>query len=260
MTCPWCDGVCQETDLAPLLHPDLAWLWNQLADCADRRGDPELTSGSVGLKMPSAPEERSAAVGLLGGRPLSAGQVRRVDLVRLGDVLARRHPRLTPGVAAAHGARRRLAQRARSRAEQIDATAGLRRSLTAAISGLPEHLPGEMDPDAVWTRLHRAGWISRLIADDDREKRITLAAGVLARLPRPPARVDRRVLIPGDPHALDEGTVLAGLVLAVAGVAGAAAGPGRPGACSASIATICSADSSCSASGHCHGRCPATPC
>ena len=83
MICAWCDGSCSDADLAPLLHPDLQWMWDQLGQAADRRADIDLTSGVVTLRVPQSPEERAMTVGLLGGQTLRPGQARRVDLAAL---------------------------------------------------------------------------------------------------------------------------------------------------------------------------------
>lgn len=114
-TCRWCSGGCAGADLEALLAADLRWLWDRVAAEADRRGDAELVSGRLRVSAPAAAEERSAAVGLLGGR-LLAGQRRTVDLDALTSRLQARSPQLTPGVVAAHATGSRAAPRNELRA------------------------------------------------------------------------------------------------------------------------------------------------
>jgi hypothetical protein len=60
------------------------------------------------------------------------------------------------------------------------------------------------------------GWITRLLNTSEPDALLALALQVVARLPPPGQRIDRRVLVPGNPHALDAGTLPA-LVLALTG-------------------------------------------
>lgn len=213
MSCNICTGVCEKADLAPLLVPELAWLWEQVARTADRRGDEAMTAGTLPVTIPAGPAQRSAARGLLPSKALGAKKPT-IKLEALTEVLAERHPELTPGAVAAHAVGHRLAARTRLKAEQDAAAIAVAARLRQGISELPPHL--SLDADEVLRRLSRAGWITRL-----RESQTLIAAAlqVLSRLPEPGQRVDRRTLVPGDPHALDEGT-LPSLILAIAGVSG----------------------------------------
>src|SRR5580704_4201301 len=95
--CPLCDGECQDANMLPLLGDDLTWLWEQVAAIADRRGDPVMADGTVTVKAPAAPERRAAVLGLVPGRPLIAGQSRRIVLGELSAAVRRRGSLLTPG-------------------------------------------------------------------------------------------------------------------------------------------------------------------
>ncbi|MBI4944345.1 MAG: DUF2399 domain-containing protein [Actinobacteria bacterium] len=218
--CPWCSGVCQDADLHPLLSPDLIWLWLSVAEAADRRGDPELASGRLALTAPTDPVERAAAVGLLGGSPMRAGSRRTVELADLTARLVVRGPSLTPGAVAAHALRRPLATRATARRDRDALLQSLEHAVTTHLARLPEHVAEKVDVACAWDRLRSTGWSARLAGQPAPFTLLTHAAEVLSCLPEPPRRADRRTLVPTDPHALDDGAPLAGLVLALAGLAG----------------------------------------
>jgi uncharacterized protein (TIGR02679 family) len=59
-----------------------------------------------------------------------------------------------------------------------------------------------------------------MLNDPDPGQLAVDACSVLSRLPQPGERIDRRTLVPGHPHALDDGRTLAGLVQALTGVNG----------------------------------------
>lgn len=217
--CGLCDGSCADADLTLLLHSDLAWLWARVADVADRRGDPELTGGSLTVSVPAPVEQRHAAAGLLGGHALRAGQSRRVELTSLTTKIRVRGATLTPGAVAAHASGRRLATKAQARTTREDLTEQLRRRLDGQLASLPSHVQQWVAPDLAWPRLHQSGWIARVLKDPEPIGVLDRALDVLAALPEPGTRIDRRTLVPGNPHALDDGT-LPGLVLALAGVNG----------------------------------------
>lgn len=100
----------------PLLTAEHRWLWDALAAAGDRRGDPDLTTRRLVVTAPARSVERAAAVGLLGGTHLSAGQRRSVDLAALTDrLLCPRRTPLRPGVVVAQALRRRLATRVAAR-------------------------------------------------------------------------------------------------------------------------------------------------
>ncbi|MFN0282986.1 MAG: DUF2399 domain-containing protein [Kineosporiaceae bacterium] len=218
--CPYCSGVCHDADLAPLLTPDLAWLWESVAAAADRRGDRDLVTGRLALTGPADPAARTAAVGLLGGSPMRAGSCRTVELADLTTRLTVRGPRLTPGAVAAHALRRPLAARAAARRDRDALLQSLEQAVGAHLARLPGHVAERVDIAHAWDRLRSTGWSARLAGQPDPFALLTHAADVLAALPQPAQRADRRTLVPTDPHALDDGTPLAGLVLALAGVAG----------------------------------------
>jgi len=221
--CPLCGGACAGADLGPMIHPRLAWLWEQLGDAADRRGDAELARGTLSIRAPELAEERAAAGGLLGEHVLKALQSRSVDLDQLTQKLRVRGPLLTPGAVAAHALRRPLATRARSGAERQAREQRLETLLAEAALALPDGAPVQLAPDRVWRALRRTGRIARLLSTQEPERLLRTALSVLAALPPPGARADRRRLASettGDPHALDEGTALGSLVLALLVAAG----------------------------------------
>lgn len=220
MSCALCEGACDGADLAPLLSPELAWLWKALAAVADRRGDESLTSGpAVTVTVPAEPVQRAAAAGLIDGRPLEPGQSRRVSLERLTAALATRGPRLTPGAVAAHACNRRLAANARRRTQQAVAADRIRAQLESKAADLPAHVRDLVGPETVFTRLRTLGWVTRLLNAPDPAELLSQALHVAARLPPPGRRIDRRLLVSGNPHALDTGALPA-LVLALTGSSG----------------------------------------
>lgn len=254
--CPYCAGECADADLAPLLTEQLQWLWLAVGKAADRRADTALTAGKLTVTAPAQPQARSAAVGLLGGSMLRAGQRRIVDLAALTTRLRPRGTALTPGAVAAHALRRRLAAEAAARRTRDDLLHALHNDLDSSLQQLPEHIRERVDIPDAWSRLRTAGWLARLAAHPDPYQLIAQATTVLAALPTPGKRSDRRLLMPTDPHALDDGTPLAGLVLALAN----AAGPKdvTPGTHSGSTTTTSPADCSRSASTQPDGPCPPT--
>lgn len=218
--CPYCAGECAYADLAPLLTEHLQWLWLAVGKTADRRGDTALTTGKLTVTAPKQPQARSAAIGLLGGSVLRAGQKRTVDLAALTTRLRTRGNALTPGAVAAHALGRRLAVKAAAKRTRDELLHALHDDLDSRLKQLPEHVHKRIDIPEVWSRLRTAGWLARLAAHPDPHQLIAQAATVLAALPAPGQRSDRRLLVPSDPHALDDGTPLAGLVLALANTAG----------------------------------------
>lgn len=226
MSCPLCDEACNGADLGPLLVPELAWLWQALAAAADRRGDASLTSGpAVTVTVPTDPAQRAAAVGLIDGRTLEPGQSRRVGLERLTAAVTVRGPRLTPGAVASHACARRLAVKARRRAQQTAESSRIRAQLEASAADLPHHVRELVGSETVFDRLRTQGWITRLLNAPEGAALLGQALQILNRLPPPGQRVDRRLLVPGDPHALDAGALPA-LVLALTGSTGS---PARAG-------------------------------
>lgn len=238
--CPLCDGECRDANLLPLLGDDLLWLWEQVAAIADRRGDPTLADGTITVKAPIAPEQRAAALGLVPGRPLIAGQSRRVNLTDLSAAVRRHGPVLTPGTVAAHAVGRQLATRARRRNnrhqfEQRLATLGdswAASSRSPVATGWKSALPA----------LHRAGWVAKLYAADDPDSLLRQAFAVLDALPETGTRIDRRVLasnIAHNPHALDDGEPLTALVLALLSASGITSFAQRSRAAWAAVGVDC---------------------
>lgn len=217
--CPLCDGRCADAELPPLLTPTLSWLWAQVAAAADRRGDPDLVTGTLKVTAPHPAADRAAAAGLLGGQPLRAGQQRTVALEHLSSKVRVRGPHLTPAAVAAHAAGRPLAVKARDKAHREVVVDLLRTQLDEAQQQLPEHVQTRL-PENVWAHLQQNGWVSRLVKEADPAALLADACAVLAALPAPTRRLDRRVLVPGRPHALDDNTPLAGLVFALTRVTG----------------------------------------
>lgn len=215
-SCPWCDGSCAGADLEPLLSPTLAWLWTQLAAKGNRRDDARLSVGQVQVRAPQSVAERAAAVGLVGGRTLRAGQQITLDLSDLTERVRVRGDQLTPGTVAAHATERRLATRSATAAARADAERALGQQLDQSMAGLPRHVLDRVRPESVWARLTAARWVTRLLGRADAAELVDQACGVLAQLPAGDHRIDRRTLVPGDPHALDDGHPLASLVLYLA--------------------------------------------
>ncbi len=238
--CPLCNGACQDASLPPLIGDDLLWLWQQVAAIADRRGDPAMAEGTVTVKAPTEPGQRAAVLGLVPGRPLMAGQSRRISLTQLSAAVRRHGPALTPGTVAAHALGRQLAVRARRlddrrRFEQHLATLG---GAWAASS----HSPVAAMWDSALAGLHRAGWVAKLHAANDAGEQLARALAVLDALPVTGTRLDRRVLasdITRNPHALDDGEPLAALVLALLSAAGITAFTQRPRAAWAAVGVDC---------------------
>lgn len=205
MACDLCGGVCAPGGFSDLLGPDLAWLWEQLAAVADRRGDPVLSAGTVVLKAPHGVAERTAALAVVG--PLRPGQRRQVDLAGLAELLSP----VPPGAVAAHAVGRRLAVRAAEQARRAADTAAARDRLAAALPTLGESGLEE---------LRANGWMTRLAADAGL---VDAVVAVVDRLSSRDGGWDRRVLAAealGDPHALDRGGRLPAAVLAVLGACG----------------------------------------
>ncbi len=215
-SCRLCGGACGGADLDPLLVPSLLWLWEQVAAAGDRRGDATMTLGTVTLRIPVPAQERAVAAGLVPGKPLAAGQTRRLPLEHLTAAVRMRGADLTPGAVAAHAVGRPLAVRA----AQQEAHRSERASLEQVFGQLRSQLPATAPDVLTWEAFARSGWLARLQNGPTPEAALRSAFDVLARLPEPGREVDRRTLVPGDPHALDAGSPLAGLVLALAGLAG----------------------------------------
>lgn len=223
-SCAVCGGACAGVDLPPLMNPALRWVWEQLAATADRRGDPDLATGAATVTAPAGPAERAAAMGLLGTRPLAPGQKRRVDLAVLTERLHARGRHLTPGAAAAHALGRPLAQKARARAERAAARNAVETTLRDILSqGRKAAKRALPDANVALAYLRRSGWTARLLTVEDPAHLVRTAVAVIGHLPPPGSRLDRRQLASDyayNPHALDEGTSLAGLVLALTTAAG----------------------------------------
>jgi uncharacterized protein (TIGR02679 family) len=213
--CRFCTGACAGADLSTLLVPELQWLWQGVAAAADRRGDPAMTSGPrVQVTAPADPASRSAAIGLLTGRSPAAGQQKKLDLGTLHSLVARHGPNLTPGAVAAHAVRRRLAVRAIERRDRADGVESLRAAVNASCRS--DRLL-ENRGEQLFEHLRRSGWVAKLVPRPEATalaQRAVAVTGAVLRIADGDRR-DRRLLVPEDPHALDEGTPLAGLALAL---------------------------------------------
>ncbi|MFI2636608.1 DUF2399 domain-containing protein [Streptomyces collinus] len=220
------DRACHGADLSLLLAPNLVWLWEQIGQRADQRGDAAMTSGTTTIIAPSSAAERAGALGLLGTRVLRPGQHRRLDLQALTQHLRRHGPALTPAGVAAHALGRPVGQRTADRARQAARLKSLRQLRSRLSQALPERAPVR-PADEGWEELYRSGRVARITRHPAPEKLLRACAAVLGNLPAS-GRIDRRVLAhaaAGDPHGLDSGTDLAGLVLAAATASGLV-GPG----------------------------------
>jgi uncharacterized protein (TIGR02679 family) len=240
-SCPLCDGACAGANLGPLLDPTLGWLWEQIGRTADRRGDAALASGKLSVRAPDAAEQRAAATGLLGGRALKDGQTRTIDLGQLVQKLRVRGTALTPGAVAAHALGRRLAVRAAQAAQRLHREHELRAVFVDLARAVPPEAFGDVDADEIWAALRRSGWLGRLVSAGA-EHPLRAAAAVIAALPTGAARCDRRRLAAdatGDPHALDHGAPLAGLVLGLLAAAGRVGSRQRPREAWASVGVDC---------------------
>jgi uncharacterized protein (TIGR02679 family) len=98
------------------------------------------------------------------------------------------------------------------------------------------------DSSQVWEAVRKSGWLARVIAASNPEGLLRAALGVIAALPHAGQRIDRRRLaaeVTGDPHALDHGSSLAGLVAGILSAAGKIDSRLRPGAAWASVGVDC---------------------
>lgn len=227
-------------DSSGLLADSVRWFWLELARAADRKGDPDLLSGTVVVQLPDSPAERNAVAGLLQGRGQNLpGSRRKVRLEELAAVVSRHCPGMTPGAVATQVlgrpvAERKLAQRA------------LEERQMALANGFAAHIHGSAgahgmlgDPRHVWNRLRQSGQAARMLSASEQfpggvDGLLGMLVHILVQLPiagrastgQPNDHIlvplnrtlDRRLLAStstGDPHALDEGTVLGGLVLSI---------------------------------------------
>jgi len=202
-------------DLHAWTDRDLAWLWQALADAADRRGDPTLADGKIKIVLSTDPAERAAASGLIPpGRP---GSKVTVDLGELSTVVGHRAPGVTLGEVVATLTGRTLATKALEKAAKADHRAKVEDTIRTACEqagiGDLDLLTTGRGRHAVTRFLNAAGDT----AIETARNAVSIAATIL-RLPDG-ERVDRRFLVPGNPHALDEGP-LPNLVLAMLTSAG----------------------------------------
>lgn len=212
--CPLCDGRCDGADFKALLTPELAWLWAAVAKAGDRRGDPHLVEGApITVTAPADPASRAAVSGLY-SRPIWAGQGLRVPLDKLNTMVRARGHRLTPGSVAAHATGRPLALKAAQRTVKRAQQDSIMGTFVAACDRNPR-LAGM--GEALFEQLRQGGWPARILKGTDPEGLARTAVGVVGQILGIPdgERFDRRLLVPGDPHALDDGKPLAGLVLAM---------------------------------------------
>lgn len=222
-SCQWCEGRYADADLSGLLDTRIHWLWEQLAAHADRRGDRDLTSGRVTVVLPIEATYRATVIGLLDVRTPQPGQKVRVDLDALTQKLRTRHQALTPGAVAAHAVGRMLATKAEARAIKESNADRLHRHALAVFAAIPATAAIRPQLAEIWPDLRRSRWPARIAGAFDPEALLNNAAAVIAELPSPGQRRDRRRIadaITGSPHALDAGT-LPSFILAVLTAAGA---------------------------------------
>lgn len=232
--CSLCGGACAGAELRPLMDEQLTWLWEQIGRAADRRGDAALAEGTLSIRAPKQAEARAAVGGLLGRGILRPEQKRTIDLAELTARLRARGSQLTPGAVAAHALGRRLALRADAAARRLSHEKELEHAF-APLQTMSFEL------DRVVAGLRRTGWIARLQSNEAPIKLVRLAVGVISALPGA-VRTDRRRLaaqVTGDPHALDHGCELAGLVLAVFVAAGKVKPRQRPRAAWSEVGVDC---------------------
>ena len=212
--CELCDGVCRGADLDPLLEPELGWLWRAVGAAADRRGDRDMTEGpALTIVLPDSAAERSAVPGLTGGR--RAGQRVKVDLHRLTLLVHARGESLTPGAVAAHALGRVLAENTTAATARRARREAIRAALVATCNEAPD-LSGQ--GDHFYEALRQTGWVARHDGEVEPAMQLIIAAATVTRTViglRDGDRRDRRLLVPGSPHALDEGTALAGTTLSL---------------------------------------------
>lgn len=168
------------------------------------------------MRAPADAEQRAAAAGLVGGRILLQGQRRTIDLTQLTQKLRVRGPSLTPGAVAAHALSRPLALRAAVQAQHRLQVNRLKSMFIELAQSAPSDTLAQ--PESIWTALQRSGWITRLTSATAPDRLLSAAVAVLRELPPYGGSMDRRQLasrITGNPHALDHGTLLAGLALAM---------------------------------------------
>ncbi|MFE0457793.1 DUF2399 domain-containing protein [Kitasatospora sp. NPDC058965] len=226
--CTVCPGACEGARLEQLTAPELAWLWEKVADRADRDGDCDLTTGRLTVDVPTDPLKASAAGLLLSKRPAIGGTSCRCDLAHLTAMLRTHGPRLTPAAVAAHALGRRLGVETMARRATRRRTQDITEQLTDLLDRLPPTARVRPDPKQAVEILRAKRWVHRLAHDPEGPDLAVLAVETLAALPAAGRRIDRRLLaqqLTGTPKALDRGSILAGLVLALA----TADSPGDPG-------------------------------
>lgn len=223
-----------------LLADSVSWFWHELARAGDRRGDPDLLSGTVVVQLPESPAERNAVAGLLQGRgPNLPGSRRKVRLEELAEVVSRHCPGMTPGAVAAQVLQRPLAEKKLAQRALEVRKIALANNFAAHIHGSPAAYGLLGDPQRVWKRLQQSGQVAKMLSASEQfpggvDGLLGMLVRILVQLPvagsiltgEPNEHIpvplnptlDRRLLASastGDPHALDEGTVLGGLILSL---------------------------------------------
>ena len=216
--CRLCGGACAGSELDRLLQPELRWLWEAVAAAADRRGTPEMTDGSLSVTAPADSSHRAAAAGLLARIP-QPGKTVRINLVDLTDKIRVRGDSLTPGAVAAHAVGRELSVRVAQRNARRSRAQSVSDALVESADRHPE-LAG-MGTE-LFDHLRKSSWVARLDSHENPTQLISDAVDIAGSILRIPdgEKVDRRMLVPHHPHALDEGTPLAGVVLSVLALSG----------------------------------------
>ena len=175
--CELCDGQCEGADLAPLLVPELRWLWTAVAAAADRRGDPVLIEGpAITMTAPADPAARAAASGLIPGQ-LRSGQRVRVPLDALAGIALARGAALSPGAVGAHATSRRLAVKAAERRTGLARADAIMALFVTACDAEPRIAGAGRD---LFEHLRRAGWTAMVSHRSGETEDTTIADLVVA--------------------------------------------------------------------------------
>jgi len=192
-------------DLIGLDDPDCRWLWEALAAYGDRTGDAAMTTGTVTVTVPDRRRAAEAVQGFLPGRCVP-GSRKRVDLARMTQTMAERNA--TPGEAAAA-----ILGRDDIGHTRRDIRAG-RQSRRACVDAVTRRASGALDREVDRAVISRSPLIAA--GDRERERAWEQAVAIVSRVAASEGVIDRRLLVPDDPHALDRGGILVGMVRAVA--------------------------------------------
>jgi uncharacterized protein (TIGR02679 family) len=185
----------------------------------------------IRVTAPVDPASRAAVSGLIHG-PIRPGKRVRVPLDALTRMVRARGAALSPGAVGAHATGRRVAVRAAEHRTRLARENAIMAAFVTACDAEPR-LTGT--GTGSFADLRRAGWVARMHHQSDPEgfaRAVVEVAGRVLGIPDG-ERFDRRLLVSGDPHALDDGRSLAGAVLALLSCRGAISSDSRTTARSA---------------------------